>query len=65
MNQLDGVDLTKNGSGADPDVYGHEWQTDIPRLRAGKVGGQVSFACCVSQDFLSRTCMQQMETMEQ
>lgn len=42
QNQLDKVDLTKNGSGADPKVYGHEWQTDIPRLRAGMVGGQVS-----------------------
>ena len=36
MNQLDKVDLSKNGSGMEP-----YWQTDIPRLRAGKVGGQV------------------------
>ena len=36
MNQLDKVDLSKNGSGTEP-----TWQTDIPRLRAGKVGGQV------------------------
>ena len=43
-NQLDKVDLTKNGSGADPAIYGHAWHTDIPRLRAGKVGGQVSKA---------------------
>ncbi len=43
QNQLDNVDLTKNGSGADPKIYGDEWQTDIPRLRAGKVGGQVSW----------------------
>lgn len=41
QNQLDDVDLLMNGSGADPDIYGHEWQTDIPRLRAGKVGAQV------------------------
>ncbi len=41
MNQLDKVDLTQNTSGADPKIYGNEWQTDIPRLRAGKVGGQV------------------------
>jgi len=37
-NQLDQVDLTVNGSG----MYGADWQTDIPRLRAGKVGAQVS-----------------------
>ena len=37
-NQLDRVNLSRNTSG----LYGNEWQTDIPRLRAGKVGGQVS-----------------------
>ena len=37
MNQLDTVNLLINGSV----LYGSLWQTDIPRLRAGKVGGQV------------------------
>lgn len=37
-NQLDQVDLTVNSSG----MYGADWQTDIPRLRAGKIGAQVS-----------------------
>ena len=44
-NQLDRVDLHKNTSGADPNIYGNMWQTDIPRLRAGKVGGQVRHPC--------------------
>lgn len=39
-NQLDRVDLSLNSSGK----YGVLWQTDIPRLRAGKVGAQVSQA---------------------
>ena len=38
QNQFEHVDLTVNGSG----MYGVDWQTDIPRLRAGKVGAQVS-----------------------
>ena len=36
-NQLGDIDLLKNTSGQ----YGIAWQTDIPRLRAGHVGGQV------------------------
>jgi hypothetical protein len=36
-NQLDRVDLSRNSSGE----YGDMWQTDIPRLQAGKVGAQV------------------------
>lgn len=44
-NQLDRVDLHKNTSGADPNIYGNMWQTDIPRLRAGYVGGQVRHPC--------------------
>lgn len=38
-NQLSEVDLTKNGSGE----FGTGWHTDIPRLRAGHVGGQVCY----------------------
>ena len=41
MNQVQTVDLTKNYSGADPKIYGPSWHTDIPRLKAGGVGGQV------------------------
>ena len=49
-NQLDKVDLSKNETG-----FKTSWQTDIPRLRAGKVGGQVKrllvtrscFYCCI------------------
>ena len=37
-NQLSEIDLLKNTSGQ----YGAVWQTDIPRLRAGHLGGQVS-----------------------
>ena len=37
MNQLSEVDLSQNTSGQ----YGAFWQTDIPRLKAGHVGGQV------------------------
>ena len=37
LNQLDQVDLNTS-----TDVYGNQWQTDIPRLRAGRVGAQVS-----------------------
>lgn len=37
-NQLGEIDLNKNTSGQ----YGAAWQTDIPRLRAGHLGGQVS-----------------------
>lgn len=36
-NQLGDIDLLKNTSGQ----YGAAWQTDIPRLRAGHLGGQV------------------------
>ena len=36
-NQLGEVDLAKNLSS-----LGIDWQTDIPRLRAGHVGAQVS-----------------------
>ena len=36
-NQLSEIDLLKNTSGQ----YGVSWQTDIPRLRAGHLGGQV------------------------
>ena len=36
-NQLGQIDLLQNTSGQ----YGTAWQTDIPRLRAGHVGGQV------------------------
>lgn len=36
-NQLGQIDLLQNTSGQ----YGAAWQTDIPRLRAGHVGGQV------------------------
>ena len=38
-NQLGDIDLLKNTSGQ----YGAEWQTDIPRLRAGHLGGQVYY----------------------
>ena len=37
-NQFDKLDLTVNSSAHPP---GPSWHTDIPRLRAGKVGGQV------------------------
>ncbi len=37
-NRLEKVDLTKNSTGE----HNSEWQTDIPRLQAGHVGGQVS-----------------------
>ena len=37
-NQFNELNLTVNGSAHPP---GPSWQTDIPRLRAGKVGGQV------------------------
>ena len=37
-NQLDRIDLTKNTSGQ----YGVLWQTDVPRLKAGHVGAQVT-----------------------
>ena len=37
-NQFSQFDLTKNGSARPPEDL---WQTDIPRLRAGKLGGQV------------------------
>ena len=37
-NQLGEIDLLKNTSGQ----FGAAWQTDIPRLRAGHVGGQVT-----------------------
>ena len=37
LNQLDQVDLNTS-----TDVYGNQWQTDIPWLRAGRVGAQVS-----------------------
>ena len=38
-NQLGQIDLLQNTSGQ----FGAAWQTDIPRLRAGHVGGQVRF----------------------
>ena len=41
-NQFDRFDLFKNGSALPPEEVGHEWHTDIPRLRAGKVGAQVN-----------------------
>ena len=41
MNQLSEVDLSQNTSGQ----YGAFWQTDIPRLKAGHVGGQVYNIC--------------------
>ena len=37
-NQFNQFDLRKNGSSLPPD---DSWHTDIPRLKAGKVGGQV------------------------
>ena len=37
-NQFNRFNLTVNGSANPP---GPSWHTDIPRLRAGKVGGQV------------------------
>lgn len=40
-NQVNEVDLTKNGSALPPGEVGSEWHTDIPRLKAGKVGAQV------------------------
>ena len=40
MNQLDKIDLSVNTSGQ----FGPMWQTDIPRLKAGKVGAQVMSA---------------------
>lgn len=41
-NNLEAFDLNKNSSGGDPAVFGSQWQTDIPRLRAGGVGAQVN-----------------------
>ena len=41
QNQLDQVDLTRNGSALPPGEIVSQWHTDIPRLKAGKVGGQV------------------------
>ena len=43
MNQLSEVDLSQNTSGQ----YGAFWQTDIPRLKAGHVGGQVYNYICI------------------
>lgn len=48
-NQLDEVDLTRNGSALPPGEVGSEWHTDIPRLRAGKVGGQVSHSPLINR----------------
>lgn len=43
QNQLNEVDLNKNGSGDNVTF----WHTDMVRLRAGKVGAQVSlFTLC-------------------
>ena len=41
-NQFDEFNLSKNGSTLPPEKVGNEWHTDIPRLRAGKVGAQVA-----------------------
>lgn len=41
QNQLDLFDLRLNMSEEDPNTYGREWHTDIPRLQAGRVGVQV------------------------
>ena len=47
-NQVDQVDLTKNRSALPPGEIGSGWHTDIPRLRAGKVGGQVCHSTLVA-----------------
>lgn len=41
-NQLSEIDLSRNGSGG-------VFQTDIPRLRAGRVGAQVGLHMCISK----------------
>ncbi len=50
-NQLDRFNLSENTTAADPKVYGDAWQTDIPRLRAGKVGAQVH-TCTSTCEFI-------------
>ena len=54
-NQFDEFDLTVNGSVNPP---GLGWHTDIPRLRAGKVGGQVKFTFGA----MNRSCMSKLVT---
>ena len=41
QNQFSEFDLFENGSAFPPEKVGYSWQTDIPRLKAGKVGAQV------------------------
>jgi len=62
-NQLDQVDLTVNGSG----MYGADWQTDIPRLRAGKVGAQFWSAympCRTQLTDATRTFIDQIDVIK-
>ena len=48
QNQLNRIDLLRNTTGE----YGPEWQTDIPRLREGRVGGQVQSAVVTQPDIV-------------
>ena len=68
MNQVQTVDLTKNYSGADPKIYGPSWHTDIPRLKAGGVGGQFwsAYMDCSSQYAdATRTFLDQIDVIRQ
>eukprot|EP00731_Ephydatia_muelleri_P026058 Em0018g158a len=68
MNQVQTVDLTKNYSGADPKIYGPSWHTDIPRLKAGGVGGQFwsAYMGCSSQYAdATRTFLDQIDVIRQ
>ena len=52
-NQFGKLNLSVNGSAHPP---GPSWHTDIPRLRAGKVGGQVIFKTVFSIICLLKIC---------
>ena len=49
QNHLKDVNLSLNISEYDHSVVGTMWHTDIPRLRAGRVGGQVHMYMQVHQ----------------
>ncbi|CAI8014227.1 Dipeptidase 1 [Geodia barretti] len=63
-NQLGDIDLLKNTSGQ----YGVAWQTDIPRLRAGHVGGQFwsAYMGCGEphREDATRTFLDQMDVIK-